>query len=122
VQTSAVMPISEAVLHEVPPMHDDQSRPDTVPDDFDKAARINFRDYPSSALVAIAALTSGLAWLLYKRRSRKSATQPTNPDDIAAAKGSVQQAKPLGGDGDVTLTEYSRSAARRGPFLHSPSR
>jgi hypothetical protein len=96
-QTSVAMPISEAAFHEVPLMPD-KSQPDAASDDFDKAARINFRDYPSSALVAIAALTSGLAWLLYKRRSRKSVTQPTNPDDIAVAKSSVQQAKPLGGD------------------------
>ncbi len=33
-------------------------------DEFDKAARLNFRDYPSTSLVMIAALSSGLGWML----------------------------------------------------------
>jgi hypothetical protein len=91
-KTSLANRISEATFHEVPLMPD-KSRPDAVPDDFDRAARINFRDYPGSALVAMAALTSGLAWLLYKWRGRKDATQRASPDDVSETKTSALQAK-----------------------------
>ena len=92
-KTSVAKTIFEATFHEAPRMSD-QSRPDAVSDDFDRAARINFRDYPGSALVAIAAVTSGLAWLLYKRRGRKDAAQRASPDDVAESKGSALQMKP----------------------------
>jgi hypothetical protein len=75
----------------------DQRRTDAVSDDFDRAARINFRDYPGSALVAIAAVTSGLAWLLYKRRGRKDAAQRASPGDCAETKGSALRVKAPGG-------------------------
>jgi hypothetical protein len=75
----------------------DKSRPDLDSDDFDKAAGIDFRDYPSSALVAIAALASGLAWLLYKRRGRKSAAQRAGADDGAETEAPPLPAKALGG-------------------------
>jgi hypothetical protein len=78
-------------------MPDDDSQPDAAPDDFDRAAHINFRDYPSSVLVGLAALTSGLAWLLYKRRGRKNADQRASPEDVAETKGSALQMKPPGG-------------------------
>lgn len=52
-------------------MQDHESEPEVGVDDSDEAARINFRDYPSSAVVVLAALGSGLAWLMYKwRKSR----------------------------------------------------
>lgn len=40
-------------------------------DELDTASRVNFRDYPSSGLVVIAALSSGLGWMLYKWLGRK---------------------------------------------------
>jgi hypothetical protein len=46
-------------------------------DDFDKAARLSFRNYPSTSLVMIAALGSGLGWMAHKWLGRKRA----RPDD-----------------------------------------
>ncbi|MEE1657359.1 hypothetical protein VB618_14205 [Microvirga sp. CF3062] len=40
-------------------------------DELDPASRVNFRDYPSSGLVVIAAVSSGLGWMLYKWLGRK---------------------------------------------------
>ncbi len=54
-------------------MADKDQEPEDGLDDFDKAARLNFRDYPSSSLVMIAALTSGLGWMLYKWLGRRRA-------------------------------------------------
>jgi hypothetical protein len=66
---------------------DEDEQPDTGVDDFDKAARLSFRDYPSSSLVMIAALTSGLGWMLYKWRGRKPAGQRAVPDDVQGCGG-----------------------------------
>lgn len=49
-------------------------------DDLDTAARIRFRDYPSSAVVVLAALGSGLAWLAYRWRGRKGGAKDA-PDE-----------------------------------------
>ncbi|RDI59554.1 hypothetical protein DES45_104473 [Microvirga subterranea] len=62
-------------------MQDRESEPEAGVDDSDEAARINFRDYPSSAVVVLAALGSGLAWLMYKWRKRKGSGQATTSDD-----------------------------------------
>jgi hypothetical protein len=35
-------------------------------DELDMGKRINFRDYPSTGLVVLAALVSGVGWLAYK--------------------------------------------------------
>ncbi len=59
--------------------HKDE-QPDTGLDDFDKAARLNLRDYPSTSLVMIAAVSSGLGWMLYKWMGRKRVGQPAVPD------------------------------------------
>lgn len=40
-------------------------------DELDTTSRVNFRDYPSSGLVVIAAISSGLGWMLYKWLGRK---------------------------------------------------
>lgn len=41
-------------------MTDKDEPPDAGLDDFDKAAGLSFRDYPSTSLVMLAALSSGL--------------------------------------------------------------
>ncbi len=64
-------------------------QPEADLDDFDKAARLNFRDYPSTSLVMIAALSSGLGWMLYKWRGRRRAGERAGPDE-----GKVVEAKP----------------------------
>ena len=40
-------------------------------DELDTGSRVNFRDYPSSGLVVIAAISSGLGWMLYRWLGRK---------------------------------------------------
>ena len=40
-------------------------------DELDPASSVNFRDYPSSGLVVVAAISSGLGWMLYKWLGRK---------------------------------------------------
>jgi hypothetical protein len=71
---------------------DEQSEDDL--DDFDKAARLSFRDYPSTSLVMLAALSSGLGWMLYKWVGRKRAGQPTGSDDSEQAEGVAPVAEP----------------------------
>ncbi|MCB5176165.1 MULTISPECIES: hypothetical protein [Microvirga] len=66
-------------------MGDRDDEPDAELDDFDKAARVNFRDYPSSAVVVLAALGSGLAWLMYKWRGKKSAARRAPPAGVSEA-------------------------------------
>jgi len=75
-------------------MSDDDSEPDAGEDDSDTAARISFRDYPSSTVVVIAALSSGLAWLLYKWRAKKSAADDATPSDGTEEEGPAGQANP----------------------------
>ncbi len=63
-------------------------------DDFDKAARLSFRDYPSTSLVMLAAVSSGLGWVLYKWLGRKRAGQPAGSDDGELAEGKAPEAEP----------------------------
>jgi hypothetical protein len=49
--------------------------PDAGVDDLDKAAHLNFRDYPSTSLVMLAARSSGLGWMLYKWLGRRRSGQ-----------------------------------------------
>jgi hypothetical protein len=72
-------------------MSDKDEQPDAGLDDFDKASRLNFRDYPSTSLVMIAALSSGLGWMAYKWLGRKRAGQRAGPDG-----GKEVEAKPPG--------------------------
>ncbi len=75
-------------------MSDEDEQPDAGLDDFDEASRLNFRDYPSTSLVMIAALSSGLGWVLYKWLGRRRAGQSTVPDDREQAEGIAPVAKP----------------------------
>jgi hypothetical protein len=52
-------------------MADTDQQSDRELDELDTAGRVNFRDYPSSGLVVIAAISSGLGWMLYKWLGRK---------------------------------------------------
>jgi hypothetical protein len=72
---------------------DEDEQPDTGLDDFDKAVRLNFRDYPSTSLVMIAAVSSGLGWVLYKWMGRRRAGQPAGPD-AEQAEGIAPDAEP----------------------------
>jgi hypothetical protein len=53
--------------------------------------RISFRDYPSTGLVVLAALVSGLGWLIYKWSGEKRAGQSTASGKPQPTKGSEPQ-------------------------------
>jgi hypothetical protein len=76
----------------------DDKEPEAGLDDSEAAARINFRDYPSSAVVVIAALGSGLAWLIYRWRARKGAAEPVAGNGTAPVKDSSLEGTSLGKD------------------------
>jgi hypothetical protein len=55
-------------------------------DELETAGRVNFRDYPSSGLVVVAAISSGVGWMLYrwlgrKRKARQAAPSAPAPSD-----------------------------------------
>jgi hypothetical protein len=52
-------------------MPESDQRTDEKLDELETSSRINFRDYPSSGLVVMAAISSGLGWMLYKWLGRK---------------------------------------------------
>ena len=75
-------------------MSDKDEQLDAGVDDFEKAARLSFRDYPSSSLVMLAALSSGVGWMLYKWLGRRRAGQGAVPDDGREAAGDAPETKP----------------------------
>jgi hypothetical protein len=60
-------------------------------DGLETAGRVNFRDYPSSGLVVVAAISSGLGWMLYKWLGRKRKARQAAPSDPARADETVVQ-------------------------------
>jgi hypothetical protein len=75
-------------------MSDKDERPDVGLDDFDKAARLSFRDYPSTSLVMLAALSSGLGWMFYRWLGRRRAGGHTVPNDAGGVQGDAAEAEP----------------------------
>jgi hypothetical protein len=63
--------------------HTDE-QPELDLENLEQESRVNFRDYPSSALVVFAALSSGVGWMLYKwmGRRRKGRNTPPKPGEI----------------------------------------
>jgi hypothetical protein len=58
-------------------------------DELDNTSHVNFRDYPSSGLVVIAAISSGLGWMLYKwlgrkRKARSDASEAPAQADVTS--------------------------------------
>jgi len=66
----------------MPSMPETDDQPEDELEDLNGTKRINFRDYPSSGLVMIAALSSGLGWMLYKwlGKKRKARNGPSADD------------------------------------------
>ena len=62
-------------------MPETDEQPDEELDELESTSRVNFRDYPSSGLVVVAAISSGLGWMLYKWLGRRKARQapPSTP-------------------------------------------
>jgi len=65
-------------------MPETDEQPEDGLEELDKASRVNFRDYPSSGLVVIAALSSGLGWMLYKWLGKKRKSRSTAADETAS--------------------------------------
>lgn len=66
------------------PMPDNDEKQEDGADDFELGRRLNLRDYPSTGLVVIGAVTSGLAWMLYRWLGRKSARTQAGPQQTGA--------------------------------------
>jgi hypothetical protein len=66
-------------------MPETDQQPDEELDELDTTSRVNFRDYPSSGLVVIAAVSSGLGWMLYKWLGRKRKSRSDAVDAPARA-------------------------------------
>ncbi len=56
--------------------------------------RVNFRDYPSSGLVVIAALSSGLGWMLFKWLGKKRKARSAPPAEGGPATASPPESGP----------------------------
>ncbi len=67
-------------------MPETNEQPEDGLDDLEKESRVNFRDYPSSGLVVIAALSSGLGWMLFKWLGKKRKARNTAPAQDEAEK------------------------------------
>jgi hypothetical protein len=80
------------------PSTDEQ--PETDLDELEQASRINFRDYPSSALVIFAALSSGLGWMAYKWMGRKRKARNTTPHQAGKTENLTGDTKPPAKDSD----------------------
>jgi len=71
------------------PDRDDKLKSDWD-DELGMRKRISFRDYPSTGIVVLAALVSGMGWLAYKWSDRKRGSQvppsddPKSPDEAAS--------------------------------------
>jgi hypothetical protein len=86
------------------PSRDDEPKSD-LDDDLGPGKRINFREYPSTGIVVLAAIVSGLGWLVYKwsdgkRVGRSTAPKGPQQDAVSKASGSDDEstsAKPKSG-------------------------
>ncbi len=66
-------------------MPETDKQTDEEVDELGTAGRVNFRDYPSSGLVVIAAVSSGLGWMLYRWLGRKRKARSDAADAPAQA-------------------------------------
>ena len=73
------------------PDRDDKPKSDWA-DELDMRKRISFRDYPSTGLVVLAALVSGMGWLAYKWSDRKRGSQVPSSDDSRRPKEAASKA------------------------------
>ena len=75
-------------------MPETHEQPEDGLDDLEKESRVNFRDYPSSGLVVIAALSSGLGWMLFKWLGKKRKTRNAAPSESMKEKNAPSQVSP----------------------------
>jgi hypothetical protein len=74
-------PISDLSPTEARFMPEIDEEPADDLEDLETTGKVNFRDYPSSGLVVIAALSSGLGFMLYKWLGRKRRAGQAGPAD-----------------------------------------
>jgi hypothetical protein len=86
--------ISGASSSAVRSMPDTDEQPESDLEDLEQASRVNFRDYPSSALVMFAALSSGLGWMAYKWMGRKRKARNVAPDQAGKVENLTRETKP----------------------------
>jgi hypothetical protein len=86
--------ISGASSSAVHSMSDKDEQPESDFEDLEQASRVNFRDYPSSALVIFAALSSGLGWMAYKWMGRKRKARNSTSEESGKAENSTGETKP----------------------------
>ncbi|QRM28671.1 hypothetical protein [Microvirga sp. VF16] len=75
-------------------MPETDEQPDDELEELNGTKRINFRDYPSSGLVVIAALSSGLGWMLFKWLDKKRKARNGTPAEDGPATASPPESGP----------------------------
>ncbi|MBQ0821672.1 hypothetical protein HPT29_020345 [Microvirga terrae] len=68
-------------------MPETDEQPDDELEELNGTKRVNFRDYPSSGLVVIAALSSGLGWMLFRWLGKKRKARNDRPVEDSTASG-----------------------------------
>jgi hypothetical protein len=76
------------------PMPETDEKPEDELEELNGTKRINFRDYPSSGLVVIAALSSGLGWMLFRWLGKKRKTRSGASADDGAPSASPSEPEP----------------------------
>ena len=66
-------------------MPETDEQPEDELEELNGTKRVNFRDYPSSGLVVIAALSSGLGWMLFKWLGKKRKARNGAPEEAASS-------------------------------------
>jgi hypothetical protein len=85
-----------SISNKAPFMPETDDQPDNELDELEKAGRLNFRDYPSSGLVVIAALSSGLGWMLFKWLGKKRKGRSPAQAESSAEKNPTPEANSAG--------------------------
>jgi hypothetical protein len=69
------------IPYEMRSMPESDEQPEDELEELNGTRRVNFRDYPSSGLVVIAALSSGLGWMLFKWLGKKRKARGGAPSE-----------------------------------------
>jgi hypothetical protein len=77
-------------------MPETDEQPEDELEELNGMKRVNFRDYPSSGLVVIAALSSGLGWMLFKWLDKKRKARNGTPSEDGSTPPSPPEAGPSG--------------------------
>ncbi len=81
---------------ETPFMPETDEQPEDELEELNGTKRVNFRDYPSSGLVVIAALSSGLGWMLFKWLGKKRKARNGSTGETTTTPASPSESGPSG--------------------------